>query len=347
MLSWSVQGAPTGKGIIMRFEEFVGAYPRTYVPVRRPSRVPSDFIVFEGFQRGFSRLLHEFLSGEPEEGLRSSFLRLDAEWDAWGAGRLDQLVRDVSPQTEAETDFDGPGLLVFGQLTFAMRESWRHVFLGERMTGVERRRMQLFLSGLSVNVQKAREWAAGEEEDPVRAAARLAIQAGMLTEFDTAVLLLELAKQHPWLVVLPAPAAFEAAAGRANADLVLLDLERREALGVQVKTRIRDPRVVLHYRGDRVVLVDGWTDLGNTRLVEIARRSDQRLVSWPGLISAHYLGSRSNASQDILRAGNRGWLTGMRDEARRLTVGTTDFRRRALSAVRDRILDRFSRTART
>jgi hypothetical protein len=330
----------------MRFEEFVAAYPREYTTTHRPARPAPEFATFEGFQRAYSLLVHDLLEGRARPEIAAAFERVEAEWRAWGAARLDQLVRDLWPRAGSDDVFDGPGMLVFGQLTFAMRESWRHAFAGDRLTGVEVRRMQLFLAGFAVHLHNARDWAAAHQPDAPQEAARLAFHSGMLTELDTALLLLELSKTHRWLTVLPAPAAFEQAAGRANADLLLLDLERREVLGVQVKTTVRDRAVFDRYRTERVVLVDGWTDLGNTRLVDIARRSDKRLVSWPGLISAHYLAGRSDKSQDFLRAPNAEWLTEKRAEARRLTVGTTDYRQRALSAVRDRILDRFSRTAR-
>lgn len=329
----------------MRFEDFVSVYPREYTGTYRPKRVPKDFPVFEGFQSAYSTMLHDFFRGEPADRLAERYRAVHAEWHAWGGARLDQLVRDIVPAAPDEVDFRGAGHLLFGQMLFAMEGSWQHVFLGAPIDGIQVRKMQLFLCGLSVHVQNARAWAATETDDPARAASRKGFHAGLLSEVDAAVLMFELSKRHKWLTVLPAPAAFESAAGRANSDLLLLDLERREALGVQVKSRVHDTAVAKHYLADRVVLIDGSVDLGNTRAVEVPRRSDPQVVSWPGLIAAHYFASRSDQSQDAKHAPNPEWFRRMRGEARRLAAGTSDYRQRALSAVSERILSRFSRTA--
>jgi len=328
----------------MRFEDFVAVYPRGRISDRRPSRARAEYRVFERFQLSYGRLLHDLLRGEEPTRTRKRFETVHAKFLAWAASDLDDLVRAVSPR-EGETDYSAVGGLVFGQLTVVLQDAWRQAFAGGRQDRVALRRMQLMVAALSVNIQRARDQAADAALARAAADSLRSTQWGMLTELDTALVLLELAKENRWLTVLPAPWAFEALAGVANADFVLLDLERREALGVQAKTRVRRSAVE-HYHEDRVVLVDGWTDFGNARLVAAARRgSDKRLIAWPGLLSAHHLAAVGDRSQDMLRARDPAWLREKRERARELTMGMRDYRALAVRAVGDRVLPRFSRTA--
>jgi hypothetical protein len=328
---------------VMRFAEFVRAYPREVATIHRPEHAPVEYDVFEGYQRAYGMLLHDLLRGAPDDPA-VRFPAVHEGFQAWARIHLDALVRAVSPGAGAP-DFSGAGDLVFGQLSMGLARSWSRAFLGTRVDRVALRSMQLFLAALSVNIQSARDAAADAELDDDLETSLRAVQWGMLTEIDTAIVLLELAKAQPWMTVLPAPAAFESAAGAANADFLVLDLERGEALGVQAKTRVRDAAAFGRYRSDRVVLVDGWADLGNVRLVDIPRRSDRRAVTWPGLIGAHHLAGVGDRSQDMLRAHDPAWLAEKRTRARGLTAATRDYRRRALGAVGDRVLPRFSRTA--
>lgn len=112
---------------------------------------------------------------------------------------------------------------------------------------------------------------------------------GRITEIDAAMTLLEVVKQQPIdekdnLVIIPGPPKYEGHGDRAS-DFLLIDPSRRQAHGVQVKTRIwqqglYDPRYVS--------MIDGRVDLDNISYVPSPDGSIRSQAA-PGLISADFI----------------------------------------------------------
>ncbi len=114
---------------------------------------------------------------------------------------------------------------------------------------------------------------------------------GFMQEYDAAIILLDIIRRHPSLTLVPAPLQFERTIKRTNVDFIVTDVVSQQAVGIQVKTNVRQSDINIA-DSDRVVLIDGNVDLQNVKAVRTRRRqSDQRVVPWPGLIAAHYIQS--------------------------------------------------------
>lgn len=126
---------------------------------------------------------------------------------------------------------------------------------------------------------------------------------GMVQEYDAAIILLEFARSHPNLTVVPAPFQSEHTNRRRNVDFVVVDVVGRQAVGAQVKTKARRETV----RGadqQRVVFVDGTTDLGNVKVVRVdATSSRERVRPWPGIIAAKRVENMPSHGKSLTRAG--------------------------------------------
>jgi len=109
---------------------------------------------------------------------------------------------------------------------------------------------------------------------------------GLMTEFDAAIVLLELlrAKKFQRCTVVPAPLQFESRTPKVNVDFVFVH-EYNEAVGVQVKAQV-SPEDVALYDKQRVVLVDGKMDFGNEIIKKTSRNKCEQVVGWAGMICA-------------------------------------------------------------
>ncbi len=109
---------------------------------------------------------------------------------------------------------------------------------------------------------------------------------GKIQEFDAVLALLGVVRKHPNWAVVPAPLNFERTKKRINVDFVLADCVERKAVGVQVKTKVRD-RDYAQADKERVVFIDGTVDLDNVRAMRTQRKSsNKQVVAWPGMIAA-------------------------------------------------------------
>ncbi len=109
---------------------------------------------------------------------------------------------------------------------------------------------------------------------------------GILTEFDTAIILLEIIKDEPDLFVLPSPSLFEHGESRGlNSDFLLIDRGQNEIVGVQTKSNVNEYDL-RRYDSERVVLVSGSTDFDNVSLRK-GRLRDVKATA--GLVSAAHL----------------------------------------------------------
>lgn len=109
---------------------------------------------------------------------------------------------------------------------------------------------------------------------------------GVVTELDTAITLLEITRRNPDIIFVPAPKQFEDTNAAANVDFIVCRRSTQQIVGVQAKTRVHDTDRA-KYDGERVVLIDGVSHLGNEVMTRTTPgKSDAYGVSWPGLIAA-------------------------------------------------------------
>ena len=126
--------------------------------------------------------------------------------------------------------------------------------------------------------------------------------------------------------MIAAPRQFEIMSSFLNTDQIILDLDSRQAIGAQVKTRIGSnpeeyKNVLARYDDRFVVLIDGASDLGNVKTFR--HKDNKRLIRIePGLLSMHHI-TRTPAS-DIARHGNlqRHEILRISERANQMTRGS-------------------------
>jgi hypothetical protein len=107
---------------------------------------------------------------------------------------------------------------------------------------------------------------------------------GLLTEYDTAIVLLELQRRNREIQsVIPAPHIFESADDEHNCDFLVMTSDR--VVGVQVKGRVFH-KSKAKYDESRIVLVDGLVDMGNGLAKKVVGKSEKVVIGWGGIISA-------------------------------------------------------------
>ncbi len=261
---------------------------------------------------------------------------VNADLDGAGTelmGMLPQMYADEATLLLMEMNFH--------RLNARLQFAWLWLLYGPpepavALPFIERARYEL--AGEALLMAKAREFVVAQDAYFVEEATELrAWNVGGLTELDACVAMLEMTRTDPAILVLPAPAQFEHLAGPANADFIIVDRRRELARGVQVKAQVstaaRD-----RYDTTRITLIDGSRDLQNTLAMRTdPRRSDKRPVSWPGLISAHYLRDLAPSKLTDLWVGRKALI--QQKLAARHYAGTVASRNQeAYQAVADRIL---------
>ncbi len=188
--------------------------------------------------------------------------------------------------------------LNFNRLNAAMLNMWIPLIYPDQFDDQEVRRTisisqdKLALWGLNSYI--ARDKIAGQDNDykyfsPENAPFRDVLE-GIVNEFDTAIVLLEVMRRHPEITVVPAPKQFERKSNshngkKPNADFVVVSKDGR-AIGVQVKSTVRSGNVQA-YDPDRIVLVDCKIDLGNEQVRRTKPgKSEQSVQTWAGIVSA-------------------------------------------------------------
>lgn len=320
-------------GSRVRFEEFADLYPREhgrawYADAAR-NRVVDDAAAWAHLM---GEHLHDFLRGAPGAGAFEATRELHA-YSRWNRTRFVDTVRAIQGMDGGSR---GVRALHFHTMAHCLLPMWRPVMgVGEPANVRERRVAQLLLSIHASHMVLRRSENQRHAADP-GAAALLAVQHGMLTETDTLVVLLEIARNRREVLVLPAPPQFESSAAEGNADLLMLDIRARTITGIQVKTALTTAETVRRH-DRRVVLVDGVADLGNQRLASVHPRSSaKRLTAWPGLISAHFV-LGANPRSDAF-APWRAAIEPLQEQLPPTVYGTSDYLRRAVEHLRRRVL---------
>lgn len=179
----------------------------------------------------------------------------------------------------------------FHSLNLAFLPHWQQVMIMGtseiKIPDKLHRQAQILLAGEAVQYMRLRDGVPPDRYYSLDESLRLKRKTweGILNEFDTGIVLLEIATRHPDWIVLPAPGGFEHDNNDANVDFIVIDTTRDEIIGVQTKTSV-SARDRQHYDGRRVILVDGMIDFGNILPRDPGSKDP---VSTAGIISAHKL----------------------------------------------------------
>lgn len=165
---------------------------------------------------------------------------------------------------------------------------------------------------------------------------------GIMSEFDAAIILLEVARRNPRVVVLPAPMQFERADKTTNTDFVIVSGDGR-AVGAQIKSSVKQADLE-RYDKDRVVLIDTRIDLGDELAVRTkSQSSNKNRVAWAGIICAQRVqatpvhGRQANRAMLNYHGGERS-IAVRKMLARRLLAGIRPRTSEAVKIVGDRVL---------
>jgi hypothetical protein len=278
--------------------DFVTAYPFDIDPEVIHAGEHSQLIT-EGQQWSyrFGRLLYMVLAGMTHDTLTDP---LDMQaYHEWSVGVIDDIITLIGHKNDAA--HRAINELNFNVMNHALRGMWYPVLHsqdrwseGERAHTIRASELELGIIGLVFN--QAREAYAKKyghqiwfEESTLRPLTSTIN--GILQEIDSAIVLLAIAKRHPSWAILPAPLHFERMGRGNNVDFIVIDCERQNTIGIQVKTRVQfrqrrraDPK--------RVVFIDGIEDLCNTRELHTQSASDKlETVSWAGMIAVQLIAS--------------------------------------------------------
>lgn len=168
----------------------------------------------------------------------------------------------------------------FHTLNLCFLNHWHRLLTGQEWDREETRRLNLDTQDLialsSMRTQKQRRKSHDSDYydfSNEKMADFRRVTEGILSEFDAGIVLLEFAKKHPELVVIPAPGMFEHGkvhdGKKRNVDFIIIDTAAKETTGAQVKGRLSNEKLD-SYSLDHVFFIDGDTDMENitSRLVK-------------------------------------------------------------------------------
>ena len=288
----------------MKNAEFLESYSRTQP---KDCELPSDLETLMAPAREWSgrlgELLYDRLDTGPDEATAAPCLEQYSSWYQKAFFAINTaIVQDTRPESlRCTTELN------FHRMSGVMLAQWMMALTPDLADGVVSRQQSIRLSqyllaelGLFFYDYRENESSASANYsyfDKSRRDVRL-VQEALVTEYDAAQVLLNVAQRHSGMSVVPAPAQFEHATAKCNADFIVLnDLDK--AVGVQVKTFVtsadRD-----RYDPDRIVLVDGKSDFGN----QMYRRTSSNkgggsIVGWAGVISSHQVLATKDARRQI------------------------------------------------
>ncbi|GAB3618713.1 hypothetical protein GCM10027416_32700 [Okibacterium endophyticum] len=337
------QGEPASEMTEIYFDEFVRFYPRD--PVIKAHYDPAREELLAAprtYSRLFGTVLHDYFSGAGPEASYNDFMLFVRDYDAWNAAHFVTTVRSIAASAWGKDPYEALTAMHFHSLNRSMLEEWAPLIYGMPLPNRMRQRdMQIVIALHACGILRARhaqlqqhgtDYLADGSRD-LRAA-----QSGMLTESDLAIVLLEISRSRPHLVVLPAPLQFEASAPGHNVDFLVLDTRRRTVVGIQAKTTVSD-KAHQGYSRNGIVLVDGSVDLGNSRQIRRwARSSTASSVAWPGLIAAHFIASARLDAPGFRLYADR--IAPVQRLAKKATHGTRNYLNTAVTHISERILPR-------
>jgi hypothetical protein len=237
----------------------------------------------------FSLVLHTVLRGDtfsPDDV--NTFI---GDYSLWLKQDFDTLAGDA---TTAEMNHSGKsinqGLINFHKLNADFLPIWWRVMQGHDTIPTDAAlAVQNNLAARAVLMMPSRDEAIeqhmyfGEKNRVVRDNFN-----GFMNEIDTAIMALEISREHPSMAVLPSPTQFLISPDKGrNTNFVVVDLETKNARGIQARLSVSEDNME-DTDHDYVTNIDGKVDFASTRFMR-TDRSSGRIVPWPGLIAAHHL----------------------------------------------------------
>lgn len=281
--------------------------------------------------------LHDYFSGAADRLQVHEAVAMLAEYRQWN---VDNFVGTVRWIERLAGGGNGVRAMHFHTLSFGLLGMWRPLLGAGPPPSVKERRqsqIRLALHAARMTIKRHENLEGNHRSDDPAAASILQMQNGMLSETDTAIVILEMVRRSPDIVVIPAPPQFESGSPGRNVDLFVIDVRAETVNGIQVKTSLHHSRQVLASQREGLVFVDGVTDLGNQRLARRSPNSSTKvLTAWPGLISAHYV-LRANPRNPLFAPWSDE-IEEVQAELPDLVFGTTDYLDRAVAQLRGRIL---------
>jgi hypothetical protein len=329
----------------MQYADFARPYPFDMTPAKIHSGEHSQYMMdAQTHAYHWGRMLHIILGDHPTD---TSGLDIGAYNDWVHKGGL-QATLDGLHDAPEEVRLRAWNELNFHYLQGRMQFLWLPLANGGWTSEAERydvlNKAQDFLAFdvLDHYAQRENLIAAAEGThilfDPEIQAEHATIT-GMIQEYDAAIILMDVVRRHRNLTVIPAPLQFERTRKRTNVDFVVADFVGRRAVGVQVKSRLRQDDVEVA-DPDRVVFIDGDTDLGNIKVVRTQKnRSTERVTAWPGIVGVKRISNLKSygAQSRHLWQGTRA-LPVMKQIADRLTRHLKVDHRELAGKIGERIL---------
>jgi len=264
-------------------------------------------------------LLTSFLDGDTTD-IEYVEEQLDVYEHQW----LDPHLEDLIEQSQILGFYDGESASAVNELTFHILTKefmpiWRHALLPEKYPPLSPEEITVVQTGLATRGVALKQTRVDAIKQQLRkgTSRRLAGSLnGQISEIDAAIVMLEMMKDNPSLILLPATQHFESAmhSGRST-DFVLTDTEVWQSRGIQVKTSIggfQDPwkrnqeqkrssfLPVKRYDDKYITMIDGMVDIGNYALRPLPNNSTIAQAD-PGQISVNFLSDRQHPSLAIAK----------------------------------------------
>jgi hypothetical protein len=277
----------------MDVEGFLRPYPDEMSPedIHRGNHAKYIYDAQE-YSYQWGRVLHALLSKDED---KSALEKLDVNaythWlhDGFDASpdKLAGYPADVRARALNETNFHFMNRCLFSMWQPLANHGWKSA--EERASALNVATFGFAFRGLSLYAHREKfvKEAEGTHAlfEPEHKAIHEALT-GQMQEYDAAIVLINFIRKNKNLTLLPAPLQFERTNKRTNVDFIVVDFVDSRAIGIQVKSRVRNEDIDGADAG-RVVFIDGDVDLGNVKLVRTQRaHTTQKLVAWPGIIAA-------------------------------------------------------------
>lgn len=332
----------------MRFEDFAAGYE---------AELPDNFVHF-GLQAealyaarqwsyDIGRSTHALLRNEidnPSTRMTDEKWRSYQEWTRGSgmvqmANDIDKLDDPARAESYNEVNFHCMNSDMFGMwIPLWYEKSWasspnpnlRRDWIKSSQEGLARSGLLLYLLRERYIARRGGTESIYEKEDVIYKA-----RTGAMQEIDAAIVLLDVMRRNPDITVVPAPLQFERGKrSNRNVDFLALHATQKTAVGIQVRSRLNSKDYV-NADTERVVFLDGDTDLGNVRAVRVRQKSSQeRIVPWPGIIAVkHFERVKSHGKGKNLRAARNPQRTLQEKIAAKNLVGNIDVDFSDLSTV--------------
>lgn len=276
--------------------------------------LPSDLkaVMAPARQRSghLGELLYDRLDKGVDEATAAPYLLEYSEWYQKAfSGINTAIVQDPRPQSlecTTELNFHRMSGVMLAQWMTALAPDWANLVVS-RQQSIRLSQYLLAELGLQYYDYRESESSAAADYSYFDSAKRdtRIVNEALVTEYDAAQVLLNVSQRHSGLSVLPAPAQFEHATGKYNADFIVVS-DQDKAVGVQVKTFVSEADRS-RYDPERIVLVDGKSDFGNQMYRRTTSgKSGGSIVGWAGVISSHQVLASKDAGRQIRELGKWG-----------------------------------------